>query len=320
MSAIILVSQAYDRALARPVVDALYAAGVSFFWEHDGGSTAALADARCAVLLWSRRSSQDSEMIRFAERARGAGKAIDVRIEAGAQPPGVGVSLHDLGAFEGGRASINLTELEETIRAKAQGIEPPPVRSLIARIRRHSALVWVGVVTPLLIAIGYLVDILEFSGLFDGPSREEKEALARVEPGSCMSLQKFHSRFQDGHYAERVARVLAAPEIVETSVPASQIYPLDLVVTRSDGAGQPSEAAAWQDAEKRAAAQVAHHCQRLITRDGERVADREYEVVPSSRDCSGRLSDGFRCGFVASVKCTIAWSEIQPVARCDFKP
>src|SRR4029453_2260828 len=115
-----------DRALVRPIADALSAHGWSVWWDRQIRTGAAfdqviaeeLARARCVVVVWSHRSVASSWVREEAEEGRRRGILIPVLIDEARPPLGFGrIQAADLRDWTGAEMSEAFQKLIADITA-----------------------------------------------------------------------------------------------------------------------------------------------------------------------------------------------------------
>ena len=128
MSDVFISYKAEDRPRVRPLVDALEADGLSVWWDaHIGGGdewrdTIArhLDDARCVIVVWSKRSvGPDGRFVRDeAARALRRGAYLPVRIDKVEPPLGFGeTQALPLGGWKGNRSDPRYAAIADAVRA-----------------------------------------------------------------------------------------------------------------------------------------------------------------------------------------------------------
>ena len=162
MSEIFVSYKAEDRARVRPLVDALQADGLSLWWDAhiDGGDEwresiqQNLADARCVIVVWSKRSvGPEGSFVRDeATRALRRRVYLPVRIDKVEPPLGFGeTQALPLIGWKGDRADPRFLAVLAAARAivagKPQGTRARSAaandgvsRRLASAIRRHLGL------------------------------------------------------------------------------------------------------------------------------------------------------------------------------------
>lgn len=134
MSDVFVSYKAEDRARVRPLVDALEADGLSVWWDaHIGGGdewreTIArhLDDARCVIVVWSKRSiGPEGRFVRDeASRASRRGAYLPVRIDKVEPPLGFGESQAiPLNGWKGNRSDPRYLAVRKAARSMI-GLEP----------------------------------------------------------------------------------------------------------------------------------------------------------------------------------------------------
>src|SRR5688572_3266712 len=128
MSDVFISYKAEDRARVRPLVDALEADGLSVWWDaHIGGGdewrdTIArhLDEARCVIVVWSKRSvGPEGRFVRDeAARALRRGAYLPVRIDKVEPPLGFGeTQALPLSGWKGNRSDPRYTAVANAVRA-----------------------------------------------------------------------------------------------------------------------------------------------------------------------------------------------------------
>ena len=209
MSDVFISYKAEDRGRVRPLVEALEADGLSVWWDaHIGGGdewreTIArhLDEARCVIVIWSKRSiGPEGRFVRDeATRALRRGAYLPVRIDKVDPPLGFGeTQALPLSGWKGKRSDPRYVAVANAVRAII-GLEPHavPVSTTIARrpmlLGGGAALAAAGVGGWLLLkpdsARANSIAVLPFANLSgdpaqayfsDGMAEELRSALSRI--------------------------------------------------------------------------------------------------------------------------------------------
>jgi TolB-like protein len=156
MSDVFVSYKAEDRPRVLPLVDALEAEGLSVWWDTiiAGGSEwrqdiqQQLDDARCVLVVWSKRSvAPEGRFVRDeANRAQRRGTYLPVRIDNVEPPLGFGeIQAISLKGWRGSRTDARYQTLLNSVRAMLAGERALIVPSA-SRISRRGVIVSVGAV------------------------------------------------------------------------------------------------------------------------------------------------------------------------------
>ena len=150
MSAIVVIAMKADDARVRKVVEALLEAKLDFWWERpeagEGGwerSIKTVMEARSVVFFWSAASlgKAGGDYRALAERALVADKAISVRLERVAVPDSFRrTTVINLLGHHTSAKNIFLLDLAAAAKAKASGLDPPPLRGPARQLIRRGAI------------------------------------------------------------------------------------------------------------------------------------------------------------------------------------
>lgn len=212
MTDVFVSYKAEDRRRVEPLVRTLEAEGLSVWWDaHIGGGNRwretileNLEEARCVVVVWSRRSvGTEGEFVRDeATRAQRRGTYLPVRIDKVDPPLGFGeTQAFSLQGWKGDAADSRFQAVLKSVRARL-GVDPHVDRLPSAyRVSRRSALIGGAGVTAVVVAgagawsllkprtLATSIAVLPFANLSgdpgqayfsDGIAEELRSALARV--------------------------------------------------------------------------------------------------------------------------------------------
>jgi hypothetical protein len=269
MSAIVLIAMHEDELRMRKIVEALLHEKLDFWWERpeagEGGwdrSVATVMEARSVVFFWSAASlgPAGAAYRGLAEKALHADKAISVRLERVKIPDAFkGSTVIDLSGWRRGAKDVFLLDLASAAKAKAAGLDPPPLRGPAKVMIRRVAIA----LPTILFAIGLFST---FKGLYSGfgldnlASKAERRDWAAVHPGSCEDLRAFLASHPNGANSGKAKTMISTRrEWTQTAwIPVTK--PLPLYVTRGAAEAKPDEAAARTLAQSRADKQAAADC------------------------------------------------------------
>jgi hypothetical protein len=326
MSAIVLIAMHEDEARMRKIVEALLHEKLDFWWERpeagEGGwerSIATVMEARAAVFFWSAASlGEGGEAYRtLAQRALHADKAISVRLERVKVPDNFrGSTMIDLSGWRRGAKDVFLLDLASAAKAKAAGLDPPPLRGPAKVMIRRVAVA----LPTILFAIGLFATL---KGLYSGfgldniASGAERRDWAAVHPGSCEDLRAFLASHPDGANSGRAKTLLAARrEQIQTTWRAVQ-KPLPLYVTRGGAESRPDEAAAKALAQTRATAQAQTDCQAYAQTGSFRYLSASARVTAWRCEF---LAGGTVCGLEGSSQCGLEEQDQTVREQCGPGP
>jgi hypothetical protein len=309
MSAIVLFAMHEDEARMRKIVEALLHEKLDFWWERpeagEGGwdrSIQTVMEARSVVFFWSAASLGEGGAAyrALAKRALVADKAISVRLERVKVPEDFRDStVIDLYGWRRGAKDVFLLDLASAAKAKAAGLDPPPLRGPAKVMFRRLAVA----LPTILFAIGLFST---FKGLYSGfgldniATRAERHDWAALRPGSCEDLRVFLANHPDGANSGRAKTMLATRrEWTQTTWRAVE-KPLPLYVTRGAAETKPDEHAAMALARTRAMSQAQTDCQAFAETGSFRFLTASVQV--NAPHCEP-LSGGIVCGVEGISKC-----------------
>lgn len=155
-------------------------------------------------------------------------------------------------------------------------------------------------------------DLCGAVGFGDRPTRAERQAWARLEPGSCPALRSHVATYPDGAYRQRAADLLSARalEVQEDWVPAER----RLALFTERGASFRDEGAAREDALARAQP----HAERLCRTFGASTLFRVVESSPSPQAWTCDAENGVACGFSGEAVCSLEERTEREIESCPF--
>jgi hypothetical protein len=308
MSAVVLIAMHEDEARMRKVVAALLHEQVDIWWERpeagEGGwerSVKTVMDAHAVVFFWSAASTGENGAAyrELAKRALAADKAISVRLEKVKIPDEFHSStVIDLSSWQHNAKDVFLLDLAYTAKAKAAGLDPPPLRGP-ARVMLRRVMI---AAPTVLFAIGLFITFksLYSTGLENIASPAERHDWAARHIGSCADLRMFLIAHPNGVHSDLAKTMLSARrEWTERSwQPAHMSFPL--YVTRGAAGTRPNEAQARAFAQSRAATEAKTICQGFAQTGAVRflaatVNVREWKCEP--------LADGTVCSIDGTAEC-----------------
>lgn len=334
-----------DEVRAGRLVQALQQQGLAVWWDRGlpGGEQwranieAALAQAKCAVVVWTRASVGPEGGFVKDEAARAARRRILVpvmldRVEA---PLGFGeLQAIDLTHWRGSARDPFLQDLVAAIRAKLEGRPVPPPLGPMKRLRQR--LTAGGLASALVVAVvafatnalnlqnatcgiapaqPWLADACGAFGLGAKPTRAERIAWAQRPAGDCEAVRQHLGRFPEGAYRGTAAAILGARKvrITEQWTPAAAPQPLRLGVGR-DAPASASEAAAKSAALERGARKAQLVCQDFGASGVYRYRDAAAE--PQEWTCDA-VAGGTVCGFEGRALCKLDERKKTEHETCD---
>ncbi len=275
MSDVFVSYKREDEVRVDRLVRGLEAQGLSVWWDRDlpGGESwrhqieAALAAAKCTVVVWTKASAGPAgSFVRDeAGRAARSNLLVPVLLDKVDPPLGFGeLQAIDLTRWRGKAGDPFFQDLLAAVRAKIAGTDVPKPRGPIARLRRR--LTWGSVATAatglvaafasntlqvqnhacaLPLGQPALSDACGALGLGGRPARAERLAWAARAPGRCDALRQHLQAWPSGHYRDQAQALLNARSVTvdERWQPAPNAYPLRLLVGR-DAPPSRDEAAA----------------------------------------------------------------------------
>jgi hypothetical protein len=330
------------------LVRALEKQGLSVWWDRGlpGAEPwrdqieAALAAARCVVVVWTERSTGPQGAFVKDEAARGAARQVlvPVLLDKVAPPLGFGgLQAIDLSRWRGSSRDAFFQDLVAAVRAKMEGRPVPTPRGPLQRLLRR----WTarGVVSALTLAGGaFATNTLNLQnqvcglawlqpGVSDAcgalslggrPARAERLAWAQRPPGSCEGLRTHLQRFPDGAYLAQAHALLSARTVstVESWHPGQRL--LSLSDGGGDAPGARTEGEARQAALQRGQLQAERACQDFAVTGG-LFRYQRAEVQVQQWHCSS-LRSGPVCGFEGRAVCFLDERQVLEQERCDPAP
>lgn len=320
-----------DEARVGRLVRALEASGFDVWWDRGlpGGESwranieAALARARCVIVVWSSASTGAAgDFVRDeAAQAKARGILVPVLFDRVRAPLGFGeVQAIDLAHWRGSVRDPFFRDLAATCRAKLEGVAAPRAQGPMARlIRRLTVGGLAGGVSAAAFAFAanvfnvqshvcaapiaqpILSDTCGALRIGDRPSRTERLAWSQLPAGDCTALRDFVNRFPAGAYRDDAADLIAARRttIEQSWRPAQQS--LAIYVGR-DATYAQTESAARADALRRGAILAARRCRDFSASGLHRFAGATTEA--QEWVCE-RADGGFVCGYDGRAICEL---------------
>ena len=331
MSDVFISYKREDEVRVGRLAKALEKAGFAVWWDRGlpGGESwrtnigAALADARCVVVVWSHGSvGVEGAFVRDeAGRAMARGILVPVMIDQVGPPLGFGeLQAIDLTRWRGRSGDPFFQDLVGVIRAKLENGPTPKPKGPTARVARrllYGASSSAGVAAVAAFAFntfGVAANICTIPGmqpglsdacgsmrLGDRPSQAERLAWAAKPAGSCQALREHVARFPEGAYRREAADLLTARRVTTEEVWSPSTRSLALYQPQSTQ-GAPDEATAHAKAIATAQVQADNLCRGFAATTAFRF--RAATPQPSSWTCE-KGGGGAVCGFEGQVSCQL---------------
>ncbi|HEY3800450.1 MAG TPA: toll/interleukin-1 receptor domain-containing protein [Caulobacteraceae bacterium] len=319
-----------DEVRVARLAQALEKAGFTIWWDRGlpGAESwrenigAALAEARCVVVVWSHGSvGPEGAFVRDeAGRAMARGLLVPVSIDRVGPPLGFGeLQAIDLTRWRGAQGDPFFRDLVGVIRAKLDNGPTPKPQGPTARVARR--LFYGGVSSASLAAFAAfafntfgvasnlctlpaaqpgLSDTCGAVGLGGRPSQTERLAWAAIPKGSCQALRDHVARFPTGAYAHEAADLITARKVstVDTWSPSTR----SLALYQPQTATGPDQPAAQAAALKAAQTQADQLCQGFAAATSFRF--HAATPQPQTWNCS-TAAGKVTCGFSGMVTCTL---------------
>ena len=341
MSEVFLSYKREDEVRVGRLARALEGAGFSVWWDRSlaggenwrGGIQNALDRAACVVVVWTHESvGPAGDFVRDeAVRAKRRGVLVPVALDRVDPPMGFGeIQAIDLAHWRGGSRDPFFQDLVAAVQAKSEGRAVPPATGPAKRLARRltysglaSAMAFGGVAfglnafhaqdgvcgVPLLQP--RISDVCGALGLGNRPSKGERIAWERREPGSCADLRRHIERFPGGAYRDEAASMLAGRRVTQTEVWTPATRRLELVELQGDVPS--ATAAAKADALARAATRAERRCKAFAVTSSFRF--KSAMPVPQVWNCSP-LAQGVTCGLEGEAVCDLDERSIQEYETC----
>jgi hypothetical protein len=328
----------FVRALAKDGIDVWLDRGPPEGEAWRANVEAALNDAGCVIVVWTKASiGPDGGFARDAA-ARGKGRAVLVPVlfEHVHPPLGFG-ELHsfDLTHWRGDAQDPYLLDVVAAVHAKLDGTPVPAAKAPSARLLRRltiggaiSAVIAIAVpffsnafnlqtqICTMPVGQPAVSDLCGAAGLGGRPTRAERIAWTAVPAGECEALRTHVSRFPEGAYRTQAAEMLEARKTwtTESWKRSERILP---VYQGRDGASIPTEAAARAAALARAIPTAKHLCSDLAASGQFRVNSATPEAEAWA--CSS-IGGGYVCGFQGRARCAVEERVVTEHESCGAKP
>ena len=331
MSDVFISYKREDELRVFRLVQALQKQGLPLWWDRGlpGGEQwrvnieAALTQAQCAVVIWTRASVGPEGAFVKDEAGRAARRNILVPVLLDKVDPPLGfgeLQAVDLTRWRGSTRDPFFQDLVAAIRAKMEGRAVPAPQEPMKRLQRRLAAG--GLVTALTVvgaafannslnlqnsacgvagAQSWISDTCGWLGLGARPTREERMAWERLPPGDCTALRQHAKQFPKGAYASTATAMYNAPTVTGSESWIAATFPLRLLVSR-DVDASPTEVAASEAAIDRGRKKAEMMC-----RDGadtKLVRFRSAEVDAQEWLCD-EVRGGHVCGFEGRALCAV---------------
>lgn len=331
MSDVFISYKREDEVRVGRLAAALEKAGFSLWWDRGlpGGEswraniTAALEEARCVVVVWSRGSvGPEGAFVRDeAGRAMARKILVPVMIDRVGPPLGFGeLQAIDLTRWRGGVADPFFQDLVAVIHAKLDGQPSPKPKGPTARVARRilyggassATLAAIaafgfntfGVATNICLAPGLqpgLSDTCGAVGLGGRPTRAERLAWSALPAGSCQALRDHIAKFPEGAYRREAADLLTARRVTTEIAWTPSTRSLALYQP-APSAPAANESAARAAALQAAQPQADNLCRGFAAATSFRF--RAATLQPSIWTCT-RASGGVACAFEGMAACQL---------------
>jgi len=274
-----------------------------------------IPDAPCRVLAITRSSDCAAWLAAAAQDVAADGRAIAVRLEAGAEPP-VPLSTYDYlshGFISRLIGKACLSDIAAAIRAIQQNTFPP---SPTARWRMVLGRLWVYLVAlgAVIGVVGYFVPWSEVLQSMDWAEQAAWEELRSGNP-DCAAFDAFLDRHPNGRHAAEVRDALANPDKETRYVP--DVTRLTISGPLFTGDGYSTRDAAVQAARDWAEGDAQRQCGNL----SERLGGRSWsaQLGPLTENCQ-QFSGRWMCAVEGSNACRVEAPVEIAVCRLGAKP
>lgn len=331
-----------DEARVGRLVQALEGAGLSVWWDRGlaGGESwraqiqAALDAAHCVIVVWTHESvGPAGDFVRDeAGQAKRRGVLVPVLLDKVSPPLGFGeIQAIDLTRWKGNPRDPFFQDLCAAVTAKREGRPVPPAKGPMKRLMRRLT------VSSLASAVGFgslalafnlfsaqdqvcgvpflqphISDLCGAIGMGHRPTKVERVAWERREPGSCDALRRHIEHFPEGVHRAEAAELLAARRVTKTEIWTPGTRRLALFVAQSD-IPKSNKFAAQTEALARAQATAERLCKAFAATTLFRHTS--ATPVPVNWDC-GHVSGGVVCGFEGDAVCNLEERRIQETETC----
>lgn len=307
------------------LVDALRAAGIVVWWDTQipGAEswrkeiTLQLDAASCVIVVWTEASvSPAGEFVHDeADRAKAKGVLLQVRLDLVSPPLGFGQDhLLDLVGWDGKASDPGFRNVVKTATAIAQGgTRPRPIwrrtktrvsagAIFFATIGVAGALTDAGSIQRAACSVPGVRGVCARFSWGGVPGDAEVHAWkAAMVSGNCSELHQFLDRFPNGDLAEATRLVTSRQETVEKWLRKDMtMSQLDVAwAARSYGTEEAAQADAWDRGKD-----DAQNACTGYSNDQFRRPQGSFDLETIRWKCE-RLADGYKCGFRATVVCSV---------------
>jgi len=308
LDAVILACEP-DRDRAARLTDGLGAAGLKVRLVIAGAS--AIPDAPCRVLAITRSPECEAWLAAAAQEVAAGGRAIAVRLEAGAEPP-VPLSTYDYLA-KGLMARLIrkeawLSDIAAAIRAIQQNSFPPSATARWRMVRRE---LWAKflLLGAIIGVIGYFVPWNQVLQWLDFEEQAAWEKLQSDNP-DCEAFDAYLDNHPDGRHATEVRDALENPD-KETEY-APDTTPMVVSGPLLAGEGYASREAALAAARDWARGDAQRQCGSLA----ERLEGQSWvtQLGPLTEQCQ-QTGGGWLCAVEGTHACRVEVPTEKPVCR-----
>ena len=344
MSAVFLSYKREDETRVTRLALALRSSGLDVWWDRAlaGGEhwrqriEAELDSARCVVVVWTKSSVSIEGTFVRDEADRGAARhiLIPVLFDRVPLPLGFGeTQAIDLTHWRGSKSDPFFEDLVVAIRAKVEGILPPPPKGPIRRaIRRATAGGLVAGLTAALSALAastmnlqpklcglsvgqpWLSDACGAVGTGGKPTRDERIAWESRKRGDCEALREHLRRFPAGALRVEAQTLLSTPTKKSEVSTSRKEHELKLFVGNDDALPSRNEDLARASALERGKRGAASLCKGFEASGIFTL--RATDAEPATWDCR-RARNGWTCGFQGKAVCSLDAPKELEYERCD---
>ena len=342
MSDIFISYKREDEAPVARLVRALESAGHSVWWDRTlvAGENwrsqiqSALESARCVIVIWTEGSvGPAGDFVRDeAGHAKQRGVLVPVRFGNVNPPLGFGeIQAIDLTHWKGSAHDPFFKDLLDTVVAKMAGRAAPPAKAPMKRLLRRFS--YGSLATSLVVAVALfganifhaqdracsmpflqpaVSDFCGTLGLGGKPSKRERVAWEKRQPGSCAALRAHLAQFPTGALRDEANGLLRAESSSRTKSGYPAIHQLALFES------QPESPSSKKDAAQALAVAQAQSTAERLCRGFAATASFRFKSakpVPQQWNCSSSAS-GVRCGFDGAAVCELEERSVQDSETC----